>query len=274
MKKEAPEAPTYDTPQKKEKEYLEVRIPKLTFRNTPINVYLVCALVIFAFLLGMLTNKVLYLEKVVKTNDTTTNTATANVNNQAGQAQPTPPQIVDVEVGKLPIKGDENAKVTIVEFSDFQCPFCKSFIDDTYAKLDEEYIQTGKVKFAYRHYPLTVIHPNAPKAAEASECANEQGKFWEYHDKLFDNQDVWSPLAGVEVTNSFVEQANQLGMDTDQFRSCVESAKYKQQVDDDLAAGQVAQVDGTPAFFINGYRIVGAVPYDQLKARIEEELKK
>lgn len=269
MKKGPSEAPITETPQSKE--YVEVRIPKFTFRNTTMNAYLVCALVIFAFLLGMLTNKVMYLEKVAKANEAA---PTPVANNQDAQAQPTPPQVVKVGVGKLPVKGDENAKVTIVEFSDFQCPFCKSYIDDTHSKLDAEYIQTGKVKFAYRHYPLTVIHPNAPKAAEASECANDQGKFWEYHDKLFANQEVWSPLAGEEVINSFVEQANQLGMDADQFRSCLDSGKFKQQVDDDLAAGQEVQVDGTPAFFINGYRIVGAVPYDQLKTRIEEELKK
>lgn len=271
MKKALAESAHNDTPQKKE--YVEVRLPKISFRDTPINAYLVGALVIFAFLLGMLTNKVIYLEKVTKGNTTTTTTADAGAQ-VAQPTEPTPPPVVDVEVGNLPIKGDENAKVTIVEFSDFQCPFCKSFIDDTYQQLDEQYIKTGKVKFAFRHYPLTVIHPNAPKAAEAAECANEQDKFWEYHDVLFKNQETWSPQSSTTFADSLTDYAGQVGLDTVQFRSCLDSGKYKQKVDDDLTAGQAIQVGGTPAFFINGKRVTGAVPFADLQKTIEEELNK
>lgn len=101
---------------------------------------------------------------------------------------------VDVANGKLPVLGKDSAKLTIVEFSDFQCPFCESFFTGTYPQLKKNYIDTGKVKLAFRHYPLTGIHPNAQRAHEAAECANEQGKFWEYHDLLFKLQQNWSNL--------------------------------------------------------------------------------
>ncbi|HLD01366.1 MAG TPA: thioredoxin domain-containing protein [Patescibacteria group bacterium] len=112
---------------------------------------------------------------------------------------PTLPPKVVVAKGHLPFRGNEKAKVTVVEFSDFQCPFCKSFFDNALQEVKKQYIDTGKIAFFYRHYPLTQIHPNAQIAAEASECANEQGKFWEYHDLLFQNQDAWSNLLTAPV---------------------------------------------------------------------------
>lgn len=106
---------------------------------------------------------------------------------------PTPtPGKQPVDVGHLPALGNKSAKVTVVEFSDLQCPFCKRFFDETYSQLKKDYIDTGKISLTFRHYPLHSIHPNAQKAAEATECANEQGKFWEYHDILFKLQDSWA----------------------------------------------------------------------------------
>lgn len=99
----------------------------------------------------------------------------------------------EVEIGHLPTLGKKST-VTVVEFSDFQCPFCEQFFSNTWPQLKKEYIDTGKITFAYRHFPLTSIHPNAMPAAIAAECANEQGKFWEYHDLLFQNQKEWSDL--------------------------------------------------------------------------------
>jgi protein-disulfide isomerase len=256
----------------KPKDHYNLKIPRLSFKDGSLNIYLVFVLVIFAFLLGMLTNKVLYLENQVK-NGSNANAAALNDPN----AQPTvapPPQVVKVENGKLPILGDEKAKVTIVEFSDFQCPFCKRYIDETHEQLKEKYIDTGKVKFTFRHYPLTSIHPNAQVAHEASECANEQGKFWEYHDLIFAQQDTWSPQTLSDATISLVGYAGELGLNTDQFKSCVETEKFKQAVEADLEAGTQVQVDGTPAFFVNGYRLVGAQPFSEFERVIEEELKK
>jgi len=174
------------SPSKNFARYLKIRIPNFKFKNIPMNGFLVVALVISAFALGMLTNKVIYLEKSIKENSGNTNA----VNAQAQGAQPeAPQQVVNVENGKLPLLGKDSAKVTIVEFSDFQCIFCKKYFDETARQIYDKYIATGKVKFAYRHYPIPSIHPNARIAAEASECANEQGKFWEYHDLLFQNQE-------------------------------------------------------------------------------------
>ncbi len=257
----------------KDKDHFTLKIPRLGFKQGNLNVYLVFVLVIFAFLLGMLTNKVLYLENELKAGSNA-NTATGANAQDALPTTPPPPQVVKVDNGKLPTLGSNDAKVTIVEFSDFQCPFCKRYIDETHEQIKEKYIDTGKVKIAYRHYPLTSIHPNAQKAAEASECANEQGKFWEYHDKLFAEQDTWSPLTTTDVVNSFVDYAGQVGLNTDQFRTCVDSDKYQKAVETDLEAGNKVQVDGTPAFFVNGYRLVGAQPFSEFERVIEDELKK
>lgn len=263
---------TETTPAKKD-DHFNLRIPKLRFKDSSLNAYLVFALVIFAFILGMLTNKVLYLEQQVKNGGSAVNAAPAD-GQAAVPTQPEPPQVVDVEAGKLPILGNKDAKVTIVEFSDLQCPFCKAYLDDTHEQLKEKYIDTGKVKFAFRHYPLTSIHPNAQKAAEASECANEQGKFWEFHDKVFAEQETWSPQTSADAISSFVSYAGDLGLDSEKFQSCVESDKFKEAVEADMEAANKVQVDGTPAFFVNGYRMVGAQPYSEFERIIEEELKK
>lgn len=107
----------------------------------------------------------------------------------------------NVAVGNLPALGRDSAPVTIVEFSDMQCPFCKRFFDDTFSQLKKDYIDTGKVRMTFRHYPLN-FHKNAQKAAEATECANEQGKFWEYHDLLFQTQDSWAELPTTPVAST------------------------------------------------------------------------
>lgn len=245
------------------------RLPGLKFKNVGINGFLVFSLVIFAFLLGMVTNKVIYLEQQLK------NPPAAAAPTQDQAAAPTPPLVVkNLTNGHLPIQGNKNAKVTVIEFSDFQCPFCKAYFDQTAGKMNDTYIKTGKIKFVYRQFPLTSIHPNAQKAAEASECANEQGKFWEFHDLLFQNQDTWAPLSADDAAADWSSYAGQAGMDIDQFQSCFASKKYQKNVDDDVADGTVAQIDGTPTFFINGNRIVGAVPFAQLQQEIDKELKK
>lgn len=115
---------------------------------------------------------------------------------------PTPSVKKSVAPGHLPQLGQQNAKVTIVEFSDFQCPFCKAFFDDTLSQLKKDYIDTGKAKMAYRHFPLSSIHKNAQKAGEASECANEQGKFWQYHDLIFQTQETWQNLPTLPASST------------------------------------------------------------------------
>jgi len=165
-----------------------------------------------------------------------------------------------------PVKGDSNAPVTIIEFSDFECPFCARFFTDTLPQIQAKYIDTGKVKFVYRDFPLS-IHDNAQKAAEAAECAYDQGKFWEYHDLLFENQ------RSLTIT-SLKSYASQLSLDQSTFDSCLDSGKNAQEVKDDFQAGVNAGVSGTPAFFVNGVSLSGAQPFSAFEQVIEAELAK
>jgi protein-disulfide isomerase len=258
-----------------ENDSIVVRIPRINlasirFKESSLALYLGILLVLLSFVSGMLLNKVLFLEKQFKS---VTNAVQANPVAVAPTAVPVP-QYEKVDNGHLPMLGNTKAKVTIVEFSDFQCPFCKAYFDDTHSQIQDQYVKTGKVNFVYRHFPLSTIHPNAQKAAEAAECANEQKQFWNFHDILFTNQDTWAPMSASDAENEWVTYAGQLGMDTDQFKSCIDTDKYKNNVAKDTAAGDKAQVDGTPAFFINGYRLTGAQPFSQFQQVIDAQLKK
>ncbi|MFQ6136552.1 MAG: DsbA family protein [Candidatus Hydrothermarchaeales archaeon] len=171
---------------------------------------------------------------------------------------------VDMErlVDDDPSKGPEDAPVIIVEFSDFQCPFCAKA-----SLVVEEIVDTyrDKVRLVYRDFPLSSIHPNAQKAAEAAECANDQGKFWEYHDTIFANQ-------GRLGVNSLKQYAKDLDLDTDQFDQCLDSGRYEAEVKKDLQDGIKLGVTSTPTFFINGKKIVGAQPFSTFEQVIEREL--
>ena len=164
-------------------------------------------------------------------------------------------------------EGAANAPVTMIEFSDFQCPFCGRFFEDAYPQIKKDYIDTGKVQLIFRNFPLTSIHPNAQPAAEAAECADEQGKFWQYHDQLFTNQAMLS-------VENYKQWAKDLGLDTKKFNDCVDTHKYASKVSKDESDGQAAGVDGTPAFFVNGALISGAQPYGAFKAAIDAALVK
>lgn len=183
------------------------------------------------------------------------------------------PQTDDAEIPRAEVsldddavKGDENAPVTIVEFSDYECPFCGRYVTQTYPQIDRQYINTGKVKYVFRDFPLS-FHQNARKAAEATECSGEQEKFWEMHDKLFQNQ-------GNLDVSSLKKYAADIGLDTGKFNSCLDSGKYAQEVQKDLRDGSSYGVSGTPAFFINGIKIVGAQPFSVFKQIIDSELSK
>ncbi|HXX29864.1 MAG TPA: thioredoxin domain-containing protein [Myxococcaceae bacterium] len=170
-----------------------------------------------------------------------------------------PPRVEVAATG--PARGPANAKVTIVEFSDFQCPYCGAAFS-TVEQLMQQY--AGKVKLVFRQFPLP-MHPQAAKAAEASLCAADQGKFWEYHDLLFRNQKK------LEVPDLKAHAAS-AGLDTARFSQCLDSGEKKKQVDQDLEAGQAAGVNGTPAFFINGVFLNGAVPIEEFKKVVDPEL--
>lgn len=166
-----------------------------------------------------------------------------------------------------PVLGDPDARVILVEFGDFQCPFCARFFQTTEQDIIEKYVKTGKVRFVYRDFPISAIHSEAQKSAEASECADEQGKFWPYHNILYQRQNE----LGLQ---NYKKWAVELGLDAKQFNECLDSGKYAQEVEKDLQDGQAAGVNGTPTTFVNGRVVQGAVPFSQFAAIVEEELKK
>ena len=165
---------------------------------------------------------------------------------------------------KDPMIGDPEAPITIVEFSDFQCPFCSRFYTQTYLTLKENYVDTGKVNIVFRDFPLS-FHPEAEPAALAAECANEQGEFWAFHDLIFENQESIS-------ASMYLQWADDLGLDVDQFTSCVQSQKYKSEVAKDYSDGGRLGVTGTPGFFINGQLVTGAQPYSVFASAIDAML--
>ena len=169
----------------------------------------------------------------------------------------------EVEVGEAPVKGPAEAPVTIVEWSDFQCPFCNR-VSPTLAQIEEEY--GDKVRIAFKHLPLS-IHPQAPQAHAASEAAHRQGKFWEMHDKIFANQRDLS----VPTLEGY---ARELGLDLDRYRSDVADASVKKRIDEDMSQASELGVTGTPAFFINGKFLSGAQPYPNFKRMIDAALEK
>jgi len=166
-----------------------------------------------------------------------------------------------------PFLGDPDALVTIVEFGDFQCPFCGRFFKTTEQEIIEKYVKTGKAKFVYRDFPLTSIHEEAQKSAEASECADEQGKFWAYHDLLYTRQ---NELA----INNYKVWAGEIGLNTAQFNDCLDSGKFTAEVQKDFRDGRAAGIKGTPGTFVNRRLVEGALPFAEFQTIIEEELKK
>lgn len=204
---------------------------------------------------------------------------TADLLKAAGQPvaavsqQPSAPTDAKALVGdKSASIGNLNAPVTIVEFSDFQCPFCRSFWSDTYGQLKKEYIDTGKARLVFRNFPLS-FHPASHVSALAGACALEQGKFWEFHDKIFSEQAKQGQGTVTYGASEIKLWAQQIGLNSKQFNSCLDSSKYATQIDTDVQAATDAGVNGTPTFFINGSTLVGAQPFSQFKQTIDAALK-
>lgn len=230
------------------------------------NQLLVILLVLAAFLIGVLFTKVQYLEK----GQGTAVVPSAQNPNQGAQQGLADGQKVDVKPGSLPALGKSDAKVTVIEFADFQCPFCEKWFTESATNLIKDYVNTGKVKLYYRHFAF--LGDESSWAAEASNCANDQGKFWQFHDYLFNNQS--GENQGAFTKDKLKGFAVNLGLNTAAFNSCLDSGKYTKAVTDDTAAGQAAGVSGTPTIFVNGQAIVGAQPYSALKAIVDQELAK
>jgi len=179
--------------------------------------------------------------------------------------QPTGP--IEVSLDDDAVKGDKNAPVTIVEFSDYECPFCGRYVIETLSQITKNYIETGKVKYVFRDFPLA-FHANAKPAANAAECIREQGgdeMYFEYHDVLFSNQKELS-------IEKLKEYATDFDIDQSKFASCVDEGKYDSEVAADFTEGGKYGVQGTPAFFINGMQFFGAQPYENFEAAIEAAL--
>lgn len=185
----------------------------------------------------------------------------------AGDTLPTSP----MEVGKEPFKGAANAKVAIIEFSDFQCPFCGKYDKETFPQLLKDYVDTGKVKYVWRDMPLG-FHPYAQKAAEAAQCAGEQGHFWEMHDRLFANQQSLGE-------SDLPKHAEAIGIDANVFTQCLASGRHAADIQKDVADAGTAGISGTPSFLIgtvqpNGSvkilkKLVGAKAYTEFKNAID-----
>ncbi len=170
-----------------------------------------------------------------------------------------PPRVEVAAEG--PSKGASSAPITIVEFSDFQCPYC-SRAEETVTKVLKAY--DGKVRVVYRDYPLP-FHAQAEKAAEAAHCAGDQGKYWEMHEKLFANQKALEPAA-------LKGYAKDLSLDQGKFDKCLDSGDKAKVVETNKKAGEKVGVTGTPAFFVNGYQLSGAQPFEEFKSIIDQEL--
>ena len=190
------------------------------------------------------------------------------------RAQPTPTGILQISLDDDPVLGDPDAPITIVEFSDFQCPFCKRWYSDTLSQITEDFIDTGKVKLVYRDLPLDSLHPNARSTHIAAECADEQGKFWEYHDILFEDQSGWNRLPQDELSSKLTEYATTLELNTSSFESCLSSPEIANEVNKDFLDASRYGATGTPTFFIGNEKVgfsklVGAQPFSSFKAIID-----
>jgi protein-disulfide isomerase len=186
------------------------------------------------------------------------------------------PASLNLTAYDTPIRGENTAKVTLIEYFDYQCPFCASFSDETMPQVLTDYILNGRVKFIVRDFPLDSAHPHALQAAEAAHCANDQGKFWPMHDALMGNSDALDrPKLSV--------YAQDVGLDLASFDKCVDSGKYVAKIKESTAGGMKAGVDGTPTFFLGVtdasgqkieslQRLEGAIPFSQLKEAIDKLL--
>jgi len=196
--------------------------------------------------------------------------------NQLPTKQQNPP--LKISEDNDPIIGNMDAEITIIEFSDFQCPFCARFHVQTLPTIMDEYINKGTVKLVFRDFPIQSIHPNALPASVAAECANEQKKFKEMHDVLFEKQNKWSNQNIESVMNTFSQYASDLGLEEKAFDSCLKNGKYIEEIQKDLDDGRTYGISGTPGFFIGNDQIgfielKGAQPFENFKKVIDNQLK-
>jgi protein-disulfide isomerase len=191
-------------------------------------------------------------------------------------ANNTPPQNLILGIKGNPFKGREDAKLTLVEFSDYECPFCRRYFEETWPKIQQEFITTGKIKYVLRDFPIESMHQNAFKAAEAASCAGKQGKYWEMHDRLFQNQ---NQLGAEELP----KHAEAIGLTVASFQECLNSGSQAGIIRKNMEEGMRAGVQGTPTFFLGVQdsegknikvirAVVGAQPFASFKEAIDSVL--
>jgi protein-disulfide isomerase len=196
-------------------------------------------------------------------------------------AAPTPPAKVTMALGHFPTKGDKNAKIAVIEFADFRCPFCEQYFTKTEPTVMKDYVDSGKVKYAFRNFQF--LGPASLTAGNAAECANDQGKFWDYHTWLYKNQPPESDVS-LYTSDKLTEAAGTLGLNTAQFKTCLDSTKFAKNLTDDQNEGSTGGISGTPSFIIgkldptgtkvvDGTLLVGAQPYSAFQAAIDPLLK-
>lgn len=209
-------------------------------------------------------------------NRTAPNAPTPSASDTAAKKGASSPSAPIVESDD-PVLGDANAPVTVVEFGDFQCPFCGKFFTETEPQIVNQYVKTGKVKFVYRDFAF--LGDESQAAAEAASCANEQGKFWAYHNTLYNY--LWNNYyakgksgenVGAFSSAHLAGFASDIGLDTARFSECVSAHRFKNEVDKDTADGRANGVGGTPSFFINGRFFEGALPFSQFQQAIDSAL--
>ncbi len=222
-------------------------------------------LVVLAFGVGILVGYVLWGRGAATVTVAAPAAATGQPSGQVAEAPVTAePQFVryDIPIDGYPSLGPDDAPITIVEFSDFQCPFCRRFHDETYQALLDAY--PDQIRFVYRNLPLTSIHPEAMPAAIASLCANDQNAYWDYHGRLFSSETL-----GEET---YIQYATVLGLNVEEFSACLSSGKYDDFIQEDMDFALNLGVQSTPTFFINGLAIVGAQPLSNFQQLIDKEL--
>lgn len=247
-------------------------IKKSTFNKLIIGIFIASIIVTFliGYMFGAQTNE--------SSEITINEISDINLNSAPSPQEQFGPQIIrNISVDDDPMKGNPDAPITIIEFSDFQCPFCAKFHEETLPQLEQNYISTGKVNFVYRDFPIQSTHPNAVPAAFASECADDQGKFWEMHDMIFENQRVWQGLQIQQSMSLFRDYAVEIGLNTDEFDSCMSSGKYAEEIQNDLDDGRKYGVTGTPGFFVGNEEIgftklIGAQPFSSFQRVIDGQL--
>lgn len=259
----------------RDREYIKLDVTNVSLKKVPLAPLLLIALIVETFFLGIFFTKVQYLEKE---RSFSPDSAVTNAAQEALPTNDTSPKKVSIDDD--PVLGNKNAKVTLIEFSDFECPFCKKFFLETFPKLKKEYIDTGKVKFVYRDLPLD-FHQNAHKEAQAAECARDQGGdvvFFKYHDEIFKR--TTSNGTGLALDQLPII-AQELGLDTAKLSECLDSKKYQQEVDKDLSDASAVGATATPTFFIgkttdsgtiNGQILVGALPFNSFKILLDQQL--